>query len=163
MSMTEEGNHNPLRYFFATHFYRWPMAPKTRKRRNEHLSILAKWLGTNSIRKARAFAKDAFAHYEAEWRECERRSDDHATQVKSAHDYEAAHGTQEAQAKAQATRGTVEADGPWRLERWTVRDDLPVRAVLDNSVRSTRGEAERLRDQVEDANDIRWSVVRCEG
>ena len=78
------------------------------------------------------------------------------------HNYEAAHGTQEAQAKAQATRGTVEADGPWRLERWTVRDEKPVRVVLDNSVRSTRAEAERLRDQIEDANDIRWTVVRCE-
>lgn len=78
------------------------------------------------------------------------------------HDYEAAHGTQEAQAKAQVTRGTVEVDGPWRLERWTVRDEKPVRVVLDNSVRSTRAEAERLRDQIEDANDIRWTVVRCE-
>jgi hypothetical protein len=44
-----------------------------------------------------------------------------------------------------------------------VRDEKPVRVVLDNSVRSTRAEAERLRDQIEDANDIRWSVVRCEG
>ena len=79
------------------------------------------------------------------------------------HNYEAAHGTQEAQAKAQVTRGTVEADGPWRLARWTVRDEKPVRVILDNSVRSTRAEAERLRDQIEDANDIRWSVVRCEG
>jgi hypothetical protein len=43
-----------------------------------------------------------------------------------------------------------------------VRDEKPVRAVLDNSVRSTRAEAERLRDQIEDANDIRWTVVRCE-
>ena len=78
------------------------------------------------------------------------------------HDYEALHGTQEEQAKAQVQRGTVEADGPWRLQRWIVRDEKPVRVILDNSVRSTRAEAERLRDQIEDANDIRWTVVRCE-
>lgn len=81
--------------------------------------------------------------------------------IEEGHDY-SQHGTQEAQAKAQVTRGAAEADGPWRLERWTVRDEKPVRVVLDNSVRTTRAEAERLRDQIEDANDIRWMVVRCE-
>lgn len=36
----------------------------------------------------------------------------------------------------------VRVDGPWHL----VRDSSEGRVVLDNSVRSTYGEAERLRD-----------------
>lgn len=79
----------------------------------------------------------------------------------NSHDYEALHGTQEKQAAKQATEGRREADGPWRLERWGIRDGSPVLLVLSNSVRSTLSEAEALQKAEEARTDILWGIVPC--
>lgn len=80
--------------------------------------------------------------------------------MSTGHDYTALHGTQAQQAAAQS-RAVHEVDGPWRLERWAVRDGKPERVTLDNSVRSTRAEAEALQAAQERATDIRWAIVPC--
>lgn len=67
------------------------------------------------------------------------------------HDYESRHGSQEAQAAAQATAGTATVDGPWRLVRL-----VPV--TLPNSVRSTMREAARLQEEEMARTGIEWDI-----
>lgn len=82
----------------------------------------------------------------------------------SVEEYEELHGTQEAQAKAQVVLATV-VDGPWRLEREVSKFDTAKASfvrrtlVLDNSVRSTLSEVERLRDREYERTDIVWTIV----
>lgn len=70
-------------------------------------------------------------------------------------DYEARHGSQEAQAKAQATAGTATVDGPWRLIRF---DGRMVCVILPNSVRSTMREAARLQEEEMARTGIEWDI-----
>lgn len=82
-------------------------------------------------------------------------------------EYEARHGTQEEQSRAQvAFRAST--GGLWRLERvesfWS--DEADSRCfkmlVLPNSVRSTMVEARRLADDEYARTGIRWGIVRFE-
>lgn len=73
---------------------------------------------------------------------------------KSQEEYEAIHGTQEAQAKAQSSKGVVECDGPWCLGRKTLQGIVQ----YPHFVVSTRGEAVRKSDELFVATDIRWSI-----
>ena len=70
------------------------------------------------------------------------------------HDYESRHGSQEAQAAAQATAGTATVDGPWRL----VRLDDSSHVTLPNSVRSTMREAARLQEEEHARTGIEWDI-----
>lgn len=79
-------------------------------------------------------------------------------------EYEAIHGTQDQQA-AQQVRGRAEIehwpDGSpvlWRLERERFGD--PERIIRDNSLRSTRWEAERDKEHAWRETGIVWEVVR---
>lgn len=83
---------------------------------------------------------------------------------KSTEEYEAQHGSQEAQARAQVAVASI-CDGPWRLER-EVSDGVVVEGrfrrrtvVLDNSVRSTSREIEALKEREFERTNIVWNVV----
>lgn len=77
------------------------------------------------------------------------------------HDYEKDHGTQAEQAAKQASVGVhVSPDGPWRLER---KNWIGETIILDNSVRSTRNEAERLAAAEYTRTGWMWSIVRFYG
>lgn len=73
----------------------------------------------------------------------------------SVNEYEAIHGTQAEQAARQSFR-RVEVDGPWRLVRWATHSFEPV--ILPGSVRSTRGEIDRLAKDELDRTGIPWTV-----
>ena len=49
-------------------------------------------------------------------------------------------------------------DGPWRLARELDGE----RVILDNSVRSTSREVERLRDDERRRTGIRWEIERAD-
>lgn len=78
-------------------------------------------------------------------------------------EYEALHGTQEEQAKKQVV-ATADADGPYRLTRSRVaalrqsRHTLVETVILPNSVRSTRKEIERLRDDELNRTGLLWRI-----
>lgn len=74
--------------------------------------------------------------------------------------YAAKYGTQQEQAARQASIGTSACDGPWRLTR-TPRMGLEA-VILDNSVRSTRREAEALQAAQKRATGIDWAIERYE-
>jgi hypothetical protein len=82
-------------------------------------------------------------------------------------EYEARHGTQEEQSKAQVYL-RASTGGPWRLERAEHRHDAKTDSmhlktlVLPNSVRSTMAEAVRLMDDEYVRTGIRWGIVRFE-
>lgn len=83
---------------------------------------------------------------------------------KSVEEYEQLHGTQKQQALAQVVKASP-VDGPWKLVREVSKFDTAearfVRRtlVLDNSVRSTLSEVERLRDREYERTDIVWTIV----
>lgn len=52
--------------------------------------------------------------------------------------------------------GPALVDGPWRLVRTQDGETIP----LDNSVRSTSREIERLRDEEYRRTGLRWSIER---
>lgn len=86
---------------------------------------------------------------------------------KSVEEYEELHGTQKQQALAQVAKASA-ADGPWKLVRENTIFDNEKGAfvcrtlVLDNSVRSTRSEAEWLKDREFERTNIVWTIVRYE-
>ncbi len=77
-------------------------------------------------------------------------------------EYEAAHGTQEAQAKAQVVASDLSCDGPWKLQREIGRDSWghPRYAILPNSIRSTSREAERLIAEERARTGMEWEMTR---
>jgi hypothetical protein len=85
----------------------------------------------------------------------------------SVEEYEELHGTQKQQALAQVVKASA-VDGPWKLVREVTAFDYKkgifVRRtlVLDNSVRSTRSEADWLKDREYERTNIVWSIVRYE-
>lgn len=82
-------------------------------------------------------------------------------------EYEQLHGTQKQQALAQVAKASA-VDGPWKLVReiatFDAQDGCFVRRtlVLDNSVRSTRSEADWLKDREFERTNIVWTIVRYE-
>ena len=74
-------------------------------------------------------------------------------------EYEAIHGTQAEQARKQAVITTEGSDGPWRLVRRNTVWIAP-NIVLPNSVRSTRNEIVRLRDEERDRTGIQWTIEK---
>jgi chemotaxis protein histidine kinase CheA len=78
-------------------------------------------------------------------------------------EYEALYGTQEEQAKKQVV-ATADADGPYRLIRVRIaalrqtRQTVREIVILPNSVRSTRKEIERLRDEEYSRTGVYWDI-----
>lgn len=75
----------------------------------------------------------------------------------SQEEYEALHGTQEEQAKKQVV-ATADADGPYRLCLQTPQG----KTILPNSVRSTRAEIDRLREDEYARTGRLWAVETYE-